>query len=176
MHARQRLGSTTATWPASYTGLDLNPAGIEFARKRHDLDGLDFVHGDAENLPFPDQSFDVVLNVEASHLYPHVSRFLAEVARVLAPGGHFLYYGFPRAARSCRVGRGVGQRSAAVGFVPRLGAEVLRGNERNMPRKQDKISHHGGLARFAAGMTDWAFNGALRRGEFTYRLYCFAKD
>jgi hypothetical protein len=35
---------------------------------------------------------------------------------------------------------------------------------------------HGGLARFAAGMTDWAFNGALKRGEFTYRLYCFAKD
>jgi len=25
-------------------------------------------------------------------------------------------------------------------------------------------------------MTDWAFNGALKRGEFTYRLYCFAKD
>ena len=37
--------------PASYTGLDLNPAGIAFCRKRHNLDGLDFVRGDAENLP-----------------------------------------------------------------------------------------------------------------------------
>ena len=77
--------------PASYTGLDLNPAGIEFCRKRHNLAGLDFVHGDAETLPFADQSFDAVINVEASHLYPHFSRFLAEVARVLRPGGHFLY-------------------------------------------------------------------------------------
>src|SRR5215217_6326948 len=82
--------------PASYTGLDLNPAGIEFCRKRHQLPGLDFVHGDAEQLPFAEHSFDVVLNVEASHLYPHFPRFLAEAARVLKPGGHFLYTDFRR--------------------------------------------------------------------------------
>src|SRR5882762_6007781 len=56
--------------PASYTGLDLNRAGIDFCQKRHNLPGLDFVQGDAENLPFPDQSFDAVINIEASHLYP----------------------------------------------------------------------------------------------------------
>ena len=78
---------TRTLHPASYTGLDLNPAGIEFCRKRHNLPGLDFVHGDAENLPFADQSFDAVVNVEASHLYPHFPRFLAEVARMLAPEG-----------------------------------------------------------------------------------------
>jgi ubiquinone/menaquinone biosynthesis C-methylase UbiE len=68
--------------PASYTGLDFNPDGIAFAKKRHNLPGLDFVHGDAENLPFPDESFDVVLNVEASHAYPHFDRFLSELVRV----------------------------------------------------------------------------------------------
>ena len=77
--------------PASYTGLDLNPAGIAFCRKRHNLPGLDFVQGDAENLPFADESFDAVINIESSHLYPRFPRFLAEVARVLRPGGHFLY-------------------------------------------------------------------------------------
>jgi SAM-dependent methyltransferase len=77
--------------PASYTGLDLNPAGVAFCRERHNLPGLDFVEGDAENLPFVDQSFDAVINVEASHCYPRFPRFLAEVARVLRPGGHFLY-------------------------------------------------------------------------------------
>ena len=87
---------TRTLHPASYTGLDLNPAGIEFCQRRHNLAGLDFVHGDAENLPFADQSFDAVVNVEASHLYPHFPRFLAEVARVLAPGGHFLYADFHR--------------------------------------------------------------------------------
>ncbi len=77
--------------PASYTGLDLNPNGIAFCQKTHNLPGLDFVHGNAEDLPFDDQSFDAVLNVEASHLYPRFPRFLAEVMRVLSPGGHFLH-------------------------------------------------------------------------------------
>ena len=69
----------------------MNPVGIAFCRKRHNVPGLDFVQGDAENLPFPDQSFDAVINIESSHCYPRFPRFLAEVARVLRPGGHFLY-------------------------------------------------------------------------------------
>jgi fatty-acid O-methyltransferase len=54
--------------PASYTGLDLNPAGIALCRKRHNLPSLDIVRGDAENLPFPDQSFDAVINIESLRL------------------------------------------------------------------------------------------------------------
>ncbi len=65
--------------PASYTGLDLNEAGIAFCRTRHHVPGLDFVQGDAENLPFDAQSFDAVINIEAAHLYPQFRRFLAEV-------------------------------------------------------------------------------------------------
>src|SRR6201994_4214821 len=80
--------------PASYTGLDFNAAGVEFCQQRHKLPGLNFVHGDAENLPFPDESFDAVINVEASHAYPHFDRFLKEMVRGLRPGGHFLYVDF----------------------------------------------------------------------------------
>src|SRR5262249_39999190 len=75
--------------PASYTGLDFNDPGIAFCKKTHNLPGLRFVHGDAENLPFPDESFDVVINVEASHIYNDFRRFLGQVTRVLRPGGHF---------------------------------------------------------------------------------------
>ena len=55
------------------------------------MPGLDFVEGSAEDLPFPDESFDAVINIESSHTHPNCSRFLAEVARVLRRGGHFLY-------------------------------------------------------------------------------------
>ncbi|MBB4852731.1 ubiquinone/menaquinone biosynthesis C-methylase UbiE [Mycobacteroides chelonae] len=71
----------------SSTGLDLNLDGIDFCRRRHDLPGLEFVQGDAESPSFPDQSFDVVINLESSHLYPHFPVFLTEGARVLRPGG-----------------------------------------------------------------------------------------
>jgi SAM-dependent methyltransferase len=74
--------------PASYTGPDLNPASIAFCRKRHNLPGLEFVQGGAENLSFPDQSFDAVINIESSHGYPRFPRLLGEVARVLCRGGH----------------------------------------------------------------------------------------
>ncbi len=162
--------------PASYTGLDLNSAGIEFCQARHQLPGLEFVHGDAEDLPFADQSFDAVLNVEASHLYPDFPRFLTEVARVLSPGGHFLYTDFRRR-------RGIAEWDVALAEAPLrlvscedIGARVLRGNQRNLGRKQEMMSRHGSLACFASEVTDWVFNGALQSGEFCYRLYCFAKD
>ena len=167
--------------PASYTGLDLNPAGIEFCKKRHHLPGLDFIHGDAQRLPFPENSFDAVVNVEASHLYPDVPSFFAGVARVLRPGGHFLYADFRR--RSA-----VAEWEAQMDDVPlrmvsqaTIDADVLRGNEKNRPRKQALIDHHGaaaarGFTRLSSDLTDWAFNGALRSGEFTYRVYSFVKE
>ena len=85
---------TRTMQPAKYTGLDLNPAGIRFCQQRHKVDGLSFVQGDAQKLPFPDNSLDAVINVEASHCYPDFPGFLVEVARVLRPGGHFLYTDF----------------------------------------------------------------------------------
>jgi len=76
--------------PSSLVGLDLAEKAIAHCRGAHVRPGLEFRVGDAENLPFADASFDVVLNVESSHCYPDVSRFLAEVQRVLRPGGHLL--------------------------------------------------------------------------------------
>jgi SAM-dependent methyltransferase len=57
----------------------------------HRVAGLRFLQGDAEDLPIFEASVDAVVNVEASMCYGDVARFLAEVRRVLKPGGHFLY-------------------------------------------------------------------------------------
>jgi SAM-dependent methyltransferase len=77
--------------PATLTGLDFSPTAVAFCRQRHPLDGLTFVEGDAQDLPFPDASFDIVLNIESSHSYPNFERFLAGVSRVLRDGGFFLF-------------------------------------------------------------------------------------
>ncbi len=85
--------------PARVTGADFSAQAVTLCRQRHaGVANLEFTVGDAENLPFPDASFDVVVNVESSHCYGHVEKFFAEVARVLRPGGHFLYTDFRAAA------------------------------------------------------------------------------
>ncbi|MCC7117000.1 MAG: class I SAM-dependent methyltransferase [Anaerolineales bacterium] len=77
--------------PKSYTGVDFSTRAIEFCRKHYKAEGLHFQHGNAEALNFPDNSFDVVVNVEASLYYPNISKFFAHVKRVLKPNGYFLY-------------------------------------------------------------------------------------
>jgi ubiquinone/menaquinone biosynthesis C-methylase UbiE len=165
--------------PASYTGLDLNPAAIAFCRKRHNVLGVDFVHGDAERLPFPDQSFDAVINVESSAAYPHFSRFLAEVARVLRSGGHFLY-------ADLRPRDSVAEWEAALAGPPMemlsrevINAQVLRGLEKNTPRILDlinrvpRILHR--IAREYAGVKGTAFYRAMQSGKYSYRMHRFVK-
>ncbi|MCV7260374.1 class I SAM-dependent methyltransferase [Mycobacterium shimoidei] len=167
--------------PASYTGLDFNAAGIEFCRKRHNLPGLDFVHGDAENLPFGDESFDAVINVEASHIYPHFERFLGQVRRVLRPGGHFLYADFRNrdgfdAWESALAESGLRQVSKRV-----INPEVLRGLQKNSPRSNELINRRlpAFLRRFGrefAVVDGSMFYRDLERNEIDYRAYCFIKD
>jgi ubiquinone/menaquinone biosynthesis C-methylase UbiE len=77
--------------PRSMVGLDFADKAVAFCKSHYRFEGLSFAKGDAENLPFPRSSFDAVINVEASHNYPSVPRFLQEVVRVLRPGGHFLF-------------------------------------------------------------------------------------
>ena len=81
--------------PASLVGVDLSPRAVRFCRRRYSgRPGLSFQRGRAEALPFPDASFDAVLNVESSHGYARMDHFLREVTRVLRPGGRFLWTDF----------------------------------------------------------------------------------
>lgn len=76
--------------PARMTGIDISPKAIAFCRRVHRVNGLEYRHGDAEALPFSDATFDAVVNVESSFCYGSLDGFLAEVKRVLRPGGHLL--------------------------------------------------------------------------------------
>ncbi|MBF0275261.1 MAG: class I SAM-dependent methyltransferase [Nitrospinae bacterium] len=73
----------------SMTGVDLSENAINLCKKNHKPPHLTYKQGDAEKLPFDNQSFDVALNIESSHHYPLMPVFLQEVERVLRPGGYF---------------------------------------------------------------------------------------
>lgn len=75
------------------TGLDLSDVLLSHARRQQDRWPVTYVQGDMRELPFPNQSFDVVLNLFTSFGYfveDHENeRVLREIARVLAPKGRF---------------------------------------------------------------------------------------
>jgi ubiquinone/menaquinone biosynthesis C-methylase UbiE len=77
--------------PRSMKGIDFSKKAIAFCRKYYSVDGLSFLQGDAEKLPLADNGVDVIINLESSHCYGSMTRFLSEVYRVLRPDGHFLF-------------------------------------------------------------------------------------
>ena len=74
---------------ARVAAVDLTPTAVELTAKRLALAGFeaDVREADAEALPFPDASFDFVWSWGVVHHSEHTERVLAEIARVLKPGG-----------------------------------------------------------------------------------------
>jgi SAM-dependent methyltransferase len=71
------------------TGIDYVPALLERARQRAQAEGLEatFREADAEDLPFPDGSFDAVLSTCGAMFAPDQERTASELLRVCRPGG-----------------------------------------------------------------------------------------
>ena len=74
----------------SVTGIDMTPEMLDKARAGAEALGLEnasFVEGEAESLPFPDASFDVVISNGVIDLIPDKDAAFSEIHRVLVPGG-----------------------------------------------------------------------------------------
>lgn len=170
---------TRTLCPASYTGLDRNRAAVDFCRRRHDVRGLNFVHGDAESLPFPDESFDAVVNVESSAAYRHFPRFLAEVARVLRPGGHFLYTDLRPRSGVAEWERALAEMPMTVVSEAMINAQVLRALDSNTRRMTDLLNQlPRGLRRIGheySGAEGTEFYRAMQRQKYLYRVYCLRR-
>src|SRR5262249_60382066 len=90
------------------TGLDLDPAMIQRARANaaHPGNGdqrwPSFLVGDVAALAFPDRSFDLVVSTLSMHHWADPAAGLAEIGRVLRPGGRALIWDFRPGARPFR--------------------------------------------------------------------------
>lgn len=75
------------------TAIDLTEEMLTAAEgfiRQNGVQNVDFIKADAENLPFSDKEFDIVTCRIAPHHFPNVTRFIAEVYRVLKHNGQFL--------------------------------------------------------------------------------------
>lgn len=78
---------------AEVHGLDLSEPMMEQGRRmaaERGLDNLSWHRGEAEALPFPDAHFELVTSRQSAHHYEDLDRALAEVTRVLKPGGRLV--------------------------------------------------------------------------------------
>ena len=80
-----RLAAQGVGERGSVVGVDLNDGMLDVARAQGAA--IDWRRGDAEALPLDDEAFDVVVCQQGLQFFPHRSAALAEMHRVLAPGG-----------------------------------------------------------------------------------------
>ena len=81
-------------------GLDLSDVALELARdnaqRSRVSSRVSFEKGDAEDMPFEDDTFDLVISGNTLHLLKNPVRMFNEIQRVLKPGGRFLVSDFRR--------------------------------------------------------------------------------
>jgi SAM-dependent methyltransferase len=162
--------------PRRMVAVDLSARAVALCRRRFAHPRLWFEVGDAEQLPFGDATFDVVLNVESSHCYGHFDRFLREVRRVLRPGGHFLYADF-RPRDEVPVWRAslqtagfvvIAERDLRPGVVAALDADDVQ--KRSLIGRIVDRPLAGIFGEFAA-LAGSELNAALRNGELAYHAF-----
>jgi 2-polyprenyl-6-hydroxyphenyl methylase/3-demethylubiquinone-9 3-methyltransferase len=78
---------------ALVTGIDPSPGAIDIARKHAQASGLaiDYAVGKGESLPLADRSVDIVVCVDVLEHVEDLDHVIAEIGRVLEPGGLFLF-------------------------------------------------------------------------------------
>lgn len=83
---------------AQITGLDLSAGMLDVGRKKVEQEGLsariEMIQGDSESLPFDDNSFDCVTVSFGVRNFEHLEQGLAEIYRILKPGGTFVILEF----------------------------------------------------------------------------------
>ena len=87
------FGAWLAKRGARVTGVDVTPAQLETARRMQEEFDLHFplVEASAEDVPLPDESFDLAVSEYGASIWCDPELWIAEAARLLRPGGHLVF-------------------------------------------------------------------------------------
>lgn len=166
--------------PRQMTGVDFSAKAVRFCQEHYRTEGLSFVHGDAEALPFGDESFDAVINVESSHCYGSMPGFLREVTRVLRPGGHLLFADLRATEDGDRLHRLMVETGMAVlekqDITPNVLEALRQDSERKLSLIQRSVNKHliGTFQEFAAIEGSEVFDN-FKNGTTFYLRYALRK-
>jgi ubiquinone/menaquinone biosynthesis C-methylase UbiE len=123
--------------PRQIVGVDINATAIRFDQKHYAAHkNLQFSVADAHELPFKDNSFDAILNIESAHHYKDVRQFLSEVHRVLKPDGYFLIACFEDPEKRVFPRRALAQSKLRKVREEDITADVIRAMDLDNSRRQ----------------------------------------
>jgi len=170
----------TSFRPASYTGMDIAQSAVKLSTTLHQLPNLRFIQGSAEAIPLADNSMDVVLNVESCHAYGSAAKFLAEVKRVLKPGGYLLLVDFRSENKMHILQREIKDAGMDVLQEEDISDNVIRSIEEEDDFKRIRIralvpAKWQGLFCEFAGVTGSSFHQTLKDGSRRYYRFVLKK-
>jgi ubiquinone/menaquinone biosynthesis C-methylase UbiE len=166
--------------PQTMTGLDFSQTAVNLCEQIHKFPELSFKQGDAEALPFENQQFDVVLNVESSHCYGSMDAFLREVFRVLRPGGMFLFADFRQAEALDSLRGQISSAGFTVKQEENITPNVVRAMELTSEQKSGLVRQHvpailRRVFKDFAGIQGTRVYNSFENGEVQYLRYVLAK-
>jgi len=167
--------------PKTYTAIDQNSKAIEYNRRTHGILDINFQTGDAQALDFPEDHFDAVVNVEASHCYPRQDKFFQSVYRVLRKGGHLLYADFRTPETAPQLDADIKNAGFKVKSKTDITEHVLTALKRTSDRYRKLVHNfapkilHPAMETFAAVEGSGVFNSFVNR-ERIYYSYCLVKE
>jgi ubiquinone/menaquinone biosynthesis C-methylase UbiE len=125
------LKSAEARFPgAKLVGVDAAIEMVKYAQTSNPTGAIQFQQAMAEELPFPNASFDLVFSTMTFHHWSNQTRGIAEVARILTPGGRwvladFVASGFMRQVRSLLRLHQFPERADLEGMLSDAGLKVV---------------------------------------------------
>ena len=164
-------GAQFAQAGADYTGIDLTDAAVDLARRRFELFNLrgNFRVADAEQLDFPDNSFDLVYSHGVLHHTPDTAAAVREIHRVLRPGGRAIVMLYHRDSYNYRVNISILRRAGVHLLRSKAGVKLVHAltgesqeSLRDHARQLRSDSHYLSSDEFLSRNTDGAGNPLAR--------------
>ncbi len=167
--------------PKKIIGLDIAVNAVKMANEYFGSEGISFIKGSAEKLPFAEESFDIVVNVESSHTYGSVPLFLSEVKRVLRAGGHLLCADIRTAADMEIFRRQINSCGLNLLREEDISENVKRAIELEEPIKQKRILDNipkmlQGVFKQFAGVKGSKAHVQLESGQLKYYRFVLRKS
>jgi len=167
--------------PSNAIGIDLENRAVNFANSHHNGNGLIYKQGDAHKIPLESNSYDVLINVESSHRYLDMNKFLSEVTRVLKHDGYFLYTDFRYPHEMQVLKESIDSLNLSLIDEQLINPNVISALKNDTARRQDlvkrltpKIFHKTAL-NFAGVEGSPTYNQILS-GDLVYYIYILKKN